>query len=230
MGLNVGIIPDGNRRWARQKRLEDWKGHEEGAKRAEELLKYIVKNYPEIKGVTFWAFSTENFKRSIMEKRVLFGIFRDYIKNLMADEVIHDNRVKIKVVGSDFNKVPLSLKKVANQAMELTKNYSKVIFNVAIGYGGKRDINNALFKMADWVIDKGKTINPVKMFENFLEVKEPFDIVIRTGGERRLSGFGSYNIDYAELFFVDKLWPDFHEEDFDKIMKEFRKRERRYGK
>jgi undecaprenyl diphosphate synthase len=147
----------------------------------------------------------------------------------MESEEVHKHQVKIRVVGSEFNKVPLSLKKAAEQAMELTRDYSKLMLNVAIGYGGKRDINNAIYRMADWVISKGKSINPVKMFENFLEIKEPFDVIIRTGGEKRLSGFGSYNIDYAELFFVDKYWPDVYTEDFDNIMTEFKERNRRYG-
>jgi undecaprenyl diphosphate synthase len=228
-GLHIGIIPDGNRRWAREQGLDDWKGHEEGGKRVEELARHIIKNYPEVKSVTFWAFSSENFKRSLAERKEIFRLIKEHIERLMKSEEIHENQVKIRVVGSEFDDVPDSLKKVAGQAMDLTKDYSKKILNIAVGYGGKRDINNAVYRMANWLLKAGKSINPVKVFESFLEVKEPFDMIIRTGGEKRLSGFGSYNLDYAELFFVDKYWPDVHAEDFDKLMEEFKERERRYG-
>lgn len=229
--LNIGIIPDGNRRWAAEKKLPVWEGHREGAKRAREILYHILDGYREIKTVTIWAFSTENFGRTDAEKKTLFKILQNNIGDLMSDENVRKNRIKINVLGTRFDEMPSSLKDTAKQTMEVTKDYGKKIFNIATGYGGRFEIFNAAMGFAHWLMEKPviKDIG-LEAFEKFLEIKEPLDILIRTGGEQRLSGFMLYQAAYSELFFIDRLWPDFRTADFDSVMKEFYARKRRFGK
>jgi tritrans,polycis-undecaprenyl-diphosphate synthase [geranylgeranyl-diphosphate specific] len=201
-----------------------------GAQRMEEILNHIIDNYPEIKEVTVWAFSTENFKRSEREKAMIFRSIQERLKELQKSKRVHDNRIKVNVVGTNLNKTPKSLRDTAKQTMEVTKDYGNRIFNIAVGYGGRFEIIRAAIKFAKWLKNKPiiKQITD-EMFENFLLIKSPVDIVIRTGGEHRLSGFMLYQMAYSELFFSDLYWPDFTTKEFDKIMKEYYKRQRRFG-
>lgn len=230
-GLHVAFIPDGNRRWAKERGLPPYKGHQIGGKVMERIIHHIIENYPEIKELTIWAFSTENFKRSKYEKKMLFKQLKEKLKKLQNDKKVHENKVKINVTGPKFHETPKSLRETAKQTMEATKHYGNIVMNIAVGYGGKFEIFNAALKFAKWLKNKPiiKTITQ-KTFEKFLDIPSPVDIVIRTGGEFRLSGFMLYQMAYSELFFSEKYWPDFTTKDFDKIMEEFYKRQRRYGK
>jgi undecaprenyl diphosphate synthase len=229
--LHVAFIPDGNRRWARKKGFPYYRGHQVGEEVLEKILYHIIDNHPEIKETTVWAFSTENFKRGEQEKRMIFSQIRYKLKKLQNDEKVHKNRIRINVTGPRLNETPKSLRETAHQTMELTKHYGNMVLNIAIGYGGRFEIFNAALKFAKWLKDKPviKTISE-QTFEKFLDIPSPVDIVIRTGGELRLSGFMLYQMAYSELFFSEKYWPDFTTEDFDSIMKEFYKRQRRYGR
>lgn len=229
-GLHLGIIPDGNRRWAREKGLPMVAGHRKGAKTMEELMNHIIDNYPEVKEITLWVFSTENFKRSAEEKSMIFSQLKKGFDNLNKSSRIHEKRIKINVVGQSFGKLPSNLREAAHQTTYLTRDYGNRVLNIALGYGGRFEITRAAIKFAKWLKDRPlvKKVNE-KVFEDFLAVRTPLDIVIRTGGERRLSGFMLYQMAYAELFFTDTLWPDFTAEEFDRIMEEFRQRKRRFG-
>ncbi len=230
--LNIGIIPDGNRRWAAERGLPVREGHREGAKRAKAIMTHILDRYKsEIKSVTIWAFSSENFGRNAKERKEIFDIVRENLHELMKDKRMVKNKVRVNIVGTRLDKTPASLKETAMQTVELTKDYGKHILNIALGYGGRFEIMKAAMRLAQRLKEKPfiKELTE-ETFEKFLDIKEPLDILIRTGGEHRLSGFMLYQAAYSELFFIDKLWPDFTVRDFDMVMEEFRLRERRFGK
>ncbi len=161
---------------------------------------------------------------------MIFRSIQERLKKLQESERVHNNRIKINVVGTSLNKTPRGLRETAKQTMEITKDYGNRIFNIAVGYGGRFEIIRAAIKFAKWLKNKPiiKQITN-EMFENFLLIKNPVDIVIRTGKEYRLSGFMLYQLAYSELFFVDLYWPDFTTKEFDKIMKEYYRRQRRFG-
>lgn len=229
-GLHVGIIPDGNRRWAKERGLPIAKGHKEGGDTTVKVFKHILKNYPEIKEITIWAFSTENFNRSRLEKNLIFREIKKGLDDLKKDRQVHESRIKVNVVGQFFDEFPKNLREAARQTMYLTRDYGNRVLNIGLGYGGRFEITRAAINFARWVKDR-PLVKKVKekTFEDFLSVRTPLDIVIRTGGEKRLSGFMLYQMAYAELFFTDTLWPDFSTKEFDKIMEEFRQRKRNFG-
>ncbi len=229
-GLHVGIIPDGNRRWASQKGLPMARGHEAGSRTTEFIAKHILDRHPEIRELTLWVFSTENFKRPWLEKKMIFSRIKKGLDDWKNEKRIHEKRIKINVVGESFDMLPRSLREAARQTMYLTRDYSNRVLNIALGYGGRFEITRAAIEFAKWVKERPfvKKVGE-KTFEDFLSVKTPLDIVIRTGGEKRLSGFMLYQMAYAELFFTDTLWPDFTPQEFDRIMEEFKQRKRNFG-
>ncbi len=232
-GLHIGIIPDGSRRWGRKNgKAPSWNGAEAG-ETVEEILKHILGNYPEITEITIWAMSTENFRRNSKDKQRVFSLIESMGKSLMKREnVIHENKIRVNVFGTKFDEVPGSLRKLIKRTTDETRNYGDRKLNIGLGYGGKFEIVMAAMNLAKKIENKSmfKTDIPEKVFEKFLMVPRPLDLIIRTGGEKRLSGFMLYQAEYAELFFSDTLWPDFSTKEFDRIMGEFRKRERRFGK
>jgi len=229
-GLHVGIIPDGNRRWAKKRGLPMRKGHEMGAKVTERIAFYILDSYPEVKEITIWVFSTENFRRDELEKSMIFSYIRKGLQSRRINKLFSDKKVKVNIVSQTFDELPKNLMEAARQTTLLTRDFSNRILNIGLGYGGRHEITRAAIEFARWFKEKPlvKMVNE-KVFEDFLEVRTPLDIVIRTGGEKRLSGFMLYQMAYAELFFTDTLWPDFSNEEFDKIMKEFKQRRRNFG-
>jgi tritrans,polycis-undecaprenyl-diphosphate synthase [geranylgeranyl-diphosphate specific] len=233
-GLHVGIIPDGSRRWGRKNlKTPSWNGIESGEK-VKEILTHILENYPEINELTIWAMSTENFKRNGKDKERVLNLIENMAKSLIGKSIIHEKRIKINFFGTKFEDIPQSLKDLIKRATEETKKYKVKKLNIGLGYSGKYEIVLAAINLAKKIQDKSllksMTDIPEKVFERFLMVPKPLDLIIRTGGEKRLSGFMLYQAEYAELFFVDALWPDFSTNEFDKIMEEFRRRERRFGK
>lgn len=229
-GLHVAFIPDGNRRWAKDKGLPVYRGHQVGGQVLEDVLYYIIDSYPEVREITVWAFSTENFNRGEDEKSMIFSQIRHRLKKLQTDKKVHENRIKINVTGPKMNDTPSNLIETAHQTMDITKHYGNRVLNIAVGYGGRFEIVSAAMKFAKWLKEK-PIIRKIseETFEKFLDIPSPVDIVIRTGGEFRLSGFMLYQMAYSELFFFEKNWPDFTKKDFDKIMKDFYRRQRRHG-
>jgi tritrans,polycis-undecaprenyl-diphosphate synthase [geranylgeranyl-diphosphate specific] len=228
--LHVGIIPDGNRRWAEQKNLPMRRGHKRGVEVTDKIFRHIIEKHPEIKEITIWAFSTENFQRSRFERMMIFRHIKKGLKNLGTDRQIHENRVKVNVFGCPFEEFPKNLGDAARQTMYITRDYGNRILNIGLGYGGRFEITRAAINFARWLKDR-PLVKKVKekTFEDFLSIRTPLDIVIRTGGQKRLSGFMLYQMAYAELFFSETLWPDFTAKEFDKIMSEFKSRKRRFG-
>jgi len=215
---HVAFIMDGNGRWGNKK----GKGRNFGHLKGIDTVKKIVKSSIELKIpiTTFYVFSSENWKRPKNEINFLFNL----IKNYFSQEInnIIEQGIKINIFG-EMDKISLELKQILKKTSSLTKKNQKIIVNLAINYGSKNEILNAFKKT------KGKF--NVKNFESNLYTKllpNP-DILIRTGGHKRLSNFMLWQLAYAELFFFDKLWPDFNAKDLENVISKYKKSKRNFG-
>lgn len=226
---HIAIILDGNRRYARKLGLQPWKGHEFGVKKLERLLEWCRELG--IKELTLYAFSTENFSRTKTEKDFLFGIFRQEFSNMGYRKDIFKNKIRINVIGR-IGMFPKGIRRSMIGIMEKTRKHSKFIVNFAMAYGGRQEITDAARDIARNV-EKGRikanAINE-NSITNSLYLKSDPDLVIRPGGEKRISNFLLWQSAYAELFFINKLWPEFTKKDLIKVIKDFKNRERRFGK
>jgi len=220
---HIAIILDGNRRYAKKHGMPKLKGHEKGYNKINDVLKWCTELG--IKEVTLYCLSTENFERSKDEVDYLFNLFRSRIGDFKKDKAIQDNKVKISFVGR-LSMFPEDMQKSMQEVMEATKDYNNYKLNLALAYGSRSEIVDAVKK----VISKNiKDVNEKIIAEN-LYVTDDVDILIRPGGEKRLSNFLLWQNSYAEIFFIDKLWPEFEKEDLINIIEEFKSRERRFGK
>ena len=219
---HISIILDGNRRYAKKHGMPKLKGHEKGYNKIKDVLAWCIELG--IKEVTLYCLSTENFNRSKEEVDYLFRLFRNRIADFKKDKTIHGNKVKISFVGR-LSMFPKDMQKSMQEIMNLTKNYKNYKLNLALAYGSRSEIADA-FKR---IMNKGiKEIDENVIREN-LYVPDDVDILIRPGGEKRLSNFLLWQNSYAELFFLEKLWPEFEKEDLIKVIEEFKSRERRFG-
>ena len=218
---HIAIIMDGNGRWGKKRGKSRNFGHLKGIDIIENLVKESIKI--KIPILTFYTFSTENWKRPRKEISFLFKLIEDYFNKEINNLV--KNGVKINILGN-LNPLPKKIKKCLIKSMSITKNCKKIIVNLAIIYGSKYEILNAYKQL------KRKKIKAsFKDFEKNLYTKgmpDP-DFLIRTGGEKRLSNFLLWQLAYSELYFIRKLWPDFKVADFRKIIKDFRKVKRNFG-
>ncbi len=225
--IHVGIIMDGNGRWAKKRGLARSLGHSAGAKNLKKLLRHIYKRG--IKYVSVYAFSTENFKRSKEEVDYLMKLFIKMFKT-NAKEFIKD---KIKVVFSGSrNNLSEELNNAMDDLEEKTKDFENGIFNVCLNYGGRSEIIDATKKIAKLVKDGKLAIEDIdeEVLNNNMYNRLPdLDFVIRTSGEIRTSNFMPWQSTYAEYYFPDTLFPDFDEKQFDIAIEEFQKRSRRFG-
>ena len=215
---HVAFIMDGNGRWGMKKNKGRNFGHIKGV----EIVKKIVKNSIRLKIpiISFYVFSSENWKRPKNEIAFLFKLIKNYFSKEI-DSIISQN-IKINILG-DINALPKDIKNTLKKVIKLTKKNKKIIVNLAINYGSKDEIISAFKKM------KGKIT--IKKFEKNLYTKNlpnP-DILIRTGGHKRLSNFMLWQLAYTEIYFLDKLWPDFKESDFKRIIINFKKIKRNFG-
>lgn len=223
---HVGIILDGNRRYAKKLGLQSLKGHEFGLKKLEDLFKWCQDL--EIKELTLYTFSTENFNRTKMEIDYLFGLFRNEVENIKKEKGIFKEGIRFNFIGR-IDMFPKAMKKSMLEIMAKTKKYNKLIVNFAMAYGGRQEIVDAFRKM----LKNSKKIKPMSINEglitrNLYLSSEP-DLVIRPGGEIRTSNFLMWQSAYSEWVFVKKLWPEFTNKDLIKCVEEFNKRERRFG-
>ena len=224
MPKHIAFICDGNRRWARSRALPTLVGHKEGV----EAIKRVVRRASEIglENLTFFCFSTENFDRSKEEIDYLFNLFRELIK-LKSDFLKHDYRFHHT---GDRSLLPKDMLDMIDDVERETANCKKGTINIAFAYGGRNDIVNATKK----IIKNGVDINSIdeQSFKNYLTTGNmpDVDLLVRTSGEQRISGFLLYNMAYAELYFVQKHWPAFKGEDLDDAIIEYQKRNRRFGK
>lgn len=224
----IAIVLDGNRRYAKKLGLQPWKGHEFGIKKLEQLLEWCRELG--IKELTLYSFSTENFRRTKTEKDFLFNIFKQEFNNMKYREDIFKNKIRINVVGR-LDMFPKDIRKAMLEIMEKTKKHDNFVVNFAMAYGGRQEITDAVKKIAQNV-KKGK-IKADKIDENLiinnLYLKSEPDLVIRPGGEKRISNFLIWQLSYSELIFMDKLWPEFTKQDLINCIEEFNKRVRRFG-
>ena len=218
---HVAIIMDGNGRWGKKKRKSRNFGHSNGIKIIERLVKDSIKI--KIPILTFYVFSTENWKRPKSEINFLFKLI-DYYFVKEIDRIVKNN-IKINIIGSIKN-LPKKIKNHLQTCIHRTRNCKKILVNLAINYGSKDEIINAIKKLKR----KKKSIS-VKNLVKYLytsNLPDP-DLLIRTGGKKRLSNFLLWQLAYSELYFVDKLWPDFSITDYHKIIKQFKKVKRNFG-
>ena len=221
---HVAFICDGNRRWAKSKGLPTLMGHKEGS----EAIKRIIARASEInlENMTFFCFSTENFNRTKEEVDYLFDLFRELAK-MTKDFLKYDYR--FHHVG-DKNMLPKDLVELIKQIEKDTKKCKRGVVNIALAYGGRHDIVCATKQIIKNKIN-AKDVNE-EMFKEYLSTnKTPdVDLLVRTSGEKRISGFMLYDMAYAELLFVDKHWPAFKGEDLDECIIDYQQRNRRFGR
>ena len=217
---HVAIIMDGNGRWGLKHKNSRNAGHKAGLKTVEKIIKKSIKN--KIKFLTLYAFSTENWKRPKKEINYLFSLLENFLINKI--EELNKQNIKLKIIG--VKNFSLKLNKLLNLSEKMTSKNNKLQINLALNYGSKSELINALKELK-----KNKEIITEKNLNKYLQTKnipDP-DLLIRTGNTQRLSNFLLWQVAYSEIFFEKKLWPDFNEKDYDKIIKKFRNIKRNFG-
>lgn len=228
MPTHIAIIMDGNGRWAKSRFLPRTAGHKAGV----ETIRKVVKEADRlgIQYLTLYAFSTENWKRPKLEVDALMNLLVTYLRNEIDE--LHKNNVKLTAVG-DFEKLPEACVKELQSAMDKTKDNTGVHLNLALNYGGRNDIREAVVEIAK-EYKEGKislediTEERIKKHLSTGEIPDP-DLVIRTSGEQRLSNFLLWDIAYSEFYYTDIHWPDFDGEALEKAIYAYQKRDRRFG-
>ena len=219
---HLAIIMDGNGRWAESRGFSRTKGHEAGAESIREITKYCAKS-EEIESVTFYAFSTENWKRPKLEVAFLMKLLDKYLTNELKTYM--DNGIQLQVIG-DISVFSNSLQKRINEAIEFTKNNTYLIQIIALNYGGRAEITSAVNSL----IAKGKTSLSEEEIGQALQTPySDIDLLIRTSGEERLSNYLLWQVSYSELFFTPTLWPDFDAKSLEAIILDYKTRVRRFG-
>ena len=225
---HIAIIMDGNRRWAKAKGMPGKAGHKEGAKTLEKIVRYA--NKIGLGYITVYAFSTENWKRTEDEVGALMTLLQNYLDDY--SKRADTENIRVKILG-DISVLSEGMQKSINNCMVRTKNNTGVTFNIALNYGGRNEIVSAVKNIAKEVKDGNLEIEDIteEVISNNLYTKgEPDpDLVIRTSGELRTSNFLPWQIVYSEFVFLDKLWPDFTEEDLDSAILEYQRRNRKFG-
>lgn len=225
---HIGVIMDGNGRWAKKRGLPRSAGHSAGA----DALKKIVTeaNKLGIKYITVYAFSTENWKRPKEEVDYLMSLLLDYLRN--AEKTLAGEDVVIRAIGSR-KELSQEIRDQIVKTEEFTKNNKGIVMNIALNYGGREEITNAVKNICKEVQEGKIKIEDIndKMFSQYLytENQPDVDLLIRTSGEQRLSNFMLWQVSYAEMWFTHKLWPDFKPADLHRAIIDFQNRGRRFG-
>jgi len=217
---HVAIIMDGNGRWGLRYKKSRNAGHKAGLKTVEEIIKATIDN--KIKFLTLYAFSTENWKRPKQEINFLFELLENFLINKI--EKLNNQNIRLKIIG--FKNFSLKLNKLIIKAEKKTLKNSKLQINLALNYGSKQELLNAIKKLK-----KSKKKITEKNFLNFFQTKnipDP-DLLIRTGNTKRLSNFLLWQLAYSEIFFEKKLWPEFNTYDYNKIITEYKNIKRNFG-
>ena len=217
---HVAIIMDGNGRWGIKHKKSRNAGHKEGLKTVEKIIKTTVKN--KIRFLTLYAFSTENWKRPKKEITFLFDLLENFLTNKIKD--LHKQNIKLRIIG--VKKFSPKLNRLLNLSEKKTYKKSKLQINLALNYGSKFEIINAfknLYKYKNKINEKN-----LRKHLQTRNIPDP-DLLIRTGDTNRLSNFLLWQLAYSEIFFEKKLWPDFNERDYNRIIKKFKKIKRNFG-
>ena len=225
---HIAIIMDGNRRWARERKIDYRLGHKEGAKTLEKIVRYSKE--VGIKYITVYAFSTENWKRSEEEVEALMLLLKTYLDDY--SKRADSENIKVKVLG-DISALSEGLQKSIKKCEERTKDNDGILFCIGINYGGRDEIVHAVKNIAEDVKNNKLDVDDIseKLIDDYLYtagIPDP-DLVIRTSGELRTSNFLPWQIVYSEFLFLDKYWPDFSEEDIDLAIEEYQRRNRKFG-
>ena len=229
---HVAIIMDGNGRWAKQKGVPQVAGHNAGMKAMKKIVDHSDKLG--IKYLTVYAFSTENWKRSVEEVSGIFSLLVKYVNSELKELI--ENNVKVTVLG-DYSQIPEDARKSLEKTLERTKDNTGLQFNIALNYGGRDEIKRAVCAIAEKV--KTGQLEPEDITEDIIgqhlytgslnaDVPDP-EVMIRTSGEIRLSNYLLWQTAYSEFVFTDVLWPDFTPEEFEKAIAEYQGRDRRFG-
>lgn len=229
---HIAIILDGNRRWASHKSLIPWVGHRHGANKIDELLDWCIEL--DVKFITLYGFSTENFNRHKKEVEELMKLIEERMRSILENEKIYANKIKVKAIGR-IDLLPPAIQEAIQQVETSTEKFSDRLLNIALAYGGRAEIVDATKEIARKAV-KGE-LDPERIneevFENYLYTahmpKQDADLIIRTSGEERLSGFLSWQSAYSELCFVDVNWPDFRRIDLLRAVRTYQRRKRRFG-
>jgi undecaprenyl diphosphate synthase len=219
---HIGIILDGNRRWAKEKGLPFFEGHKNGLETAKKIINRCQERG--IKTLTLFVFSTENWKRSQEEVNFLMNLLQRAFVNDFKEYI--DKGIRIRVIGQKERLSPEIQKKIT-EIEELSKNNNKMVLNLALSYGGRAEIIEAVKNIIR------KKINPEEINEEIIKENlwtSDVDLVIRTGKEQRISNFLIWQTAYSELYFCPKYWPDFTEQDLDEALMDYSNRQRRFGK
>ena len=219
---HLAVIMDGNGRWAKKRGLNRTKGHEQGAEAIREITMFCAE-HPTVETATFYAFSTENWKRPKLEVEFLMKMLDKYLKNELA--TYQEYNICFKAIG-DLNSFSKSLQKRIKETEELTKNNTNLIQVLALNYGGRSEITHAV----NTLIEQGKSHVTEEDISSALQTPySDIDLLIRTSGEERVSNFLLWQLSYAELYFTPTLWPDFNAKEMRKIIKKYEQRTRRFG-
>ena len=224
--FHVGIIMDGNRRWAKKRKMPQFEGHRQGLRTLIKISNYAWKRG--VRVLTLYAFSSENWQRAKKEVNYLMKLISLALNEKYLSSLIR-NKISLRVIG-DKRRLPKYLQEKIRTAEKRTGNGKSGILNLAISYGGRLEIIEAIRKILR------KKIKVEKIDENMISnnlwtkgLPDP-ELIIRTGGEKRLSNFLTWQSIYSELYFTDKYWPDFEEDDLEKAFENYRQREKRFGK
>lgn len=232
---HIGVIMDGNRRFARSAGLDVAAGHDYGARKAHEVLDWCLSLG--VAHVTLWGFSTENRSRDQREVDHLHSLFAKQARELLEDPRLHENRVRVRVIG-EIEEFPSQTQAALRAIEEATRDYDGMALNIALGYGGREEIISAIksllqAKAAEGVellaLSRSLTAEDISRYLYTAGTPDP-DFVIRTSGEVRLSGFLLWQTAYSEFYFCDAFWPSFRKVDFLRAIRSFQQRERRFGK
>ncbi|MBI4394190.1 MAG: di-trans,poly-cis-decaprenylcistransferase [Euryarchaeota archaeon] len=227
---HVAIIMDGNRRWAKQMGLTPNDGHKYGVDTLENVLEWCLD--VDVKYLTVYAFSTENFSRDSVEVQHLMRLFEDNFRRMADDARVHKNRVRIRAIGQT-ELLPPSVQDAIKCAESRTGQYDSYFYNVAVAYGGRQEIIRAIQSIAGEVKSGRLAVGDIdesavakRLYTS--ELPDP-DLILRTSGEERISNFLLWQIAYAELYFADILWPGFRKLDFLRAIRSYQRRKRRFG-
>jgi tritrans,polycis-undecaprenyl-diphosphate synthase [geranylgeranyl-diphosphate specific] len=227
---HVAIIMDGNRRYAQEFGLLVAEGHEKGREKLEQILEWCMEIGVRI--LTVYAFSTENVSRERQEVEDLMRMFVMNFKRLADDERVHKHKIRVKVLGQK-DLLPEDLREAIRHAEDRTKDYDQYFFNIAVGYGGREEIIQAIRKIAHKVGKGELSADEIteRTFTEFLYTKDmpDPDLVLRTSGEERISNFLLWQLAYSELYFSDVYWPGFRKIDFMRAVRSYQMRRRRFG-
>ncbi len=225
---HIAIIMDGNGRWAKERLLPRTLGHKAGV----EAIRSVIKEGSNlgVKHITLYAFSTENWKRPKLEVEALMNLLNTYLKKELKE--LHENNVKITTIG-DIEVLPSKSLEAVNNAINITKDNTGLNLNIALNYGSRNDIKNAVVDIVKNCKSGKIDIEDINedMISNYLSTKsipDP-DLIIRTSGEQRISNFLLWEIAYSEFYFTDTYWPDFNEEELRKAIYVYQNRDRRFG-